>query len=287
MNNTENNVHDQTYNELQRRIQEDEVFRNELTSLLYFYGKKFVTFAKKKEHEQLIETELEKVMHSQFFQGYYVMKEVLADSETQLQDTIWVQPKGVLRNELPVFLDQLFAAEQIDWTRTQEGHAFGMNVLKNFESAYEVAKQFRREIAHIGAYYAFLTEERYVGQPETEEKMMLGNPFDLTFLNPQVFLQAQAQSAEQELWDMFFWSAHQSNAWAGSVSYSIFNGGTQPVQLLEIKVSTMVTFDEQTDIINMFTEMIPLEHRESVQIRFYRVEDMEELQFNFEPVQTI
>lgn len=280
-------IHDQVWAYLKTQINENEEFRNLLRGLLHFYGRKLMNYAKKEEHELLIEKELETIMHAQFFQGYYVMKEILADTAIELEESSWKQPKGLLRNELPAFIDATFSQQQLDWTRTEEGHMFGMKVLREFEGAYETVKQFRRELANFGAFQAFIEDERYQEPIEEKDPMYLGNPIDLNFISPQVYLQALTGSTEHELWDLFFWSAHYNNTWVGSIHYSHIPLEPLPFALLEIKLSQLITFDEQTDIINTLVGKFPSDIRETLQIRFYKVEDMDILRYEEQPVNTL
>lgn len=263
------------YNTLQNKYNEDDIFRQSIDGLTEFYGRKLIGYAKNEEQEQLVLKGLDDVIKSQFFHGYYLMTAILEDAQTDLPSEIWCKPKGMIRNEIPLMVRSIFAEEGTTWSTTDLGREYGLYVLDVMEPGYEIIKRLREEITLFGAYHAFIEDDRYQEEKSAELKTtMLGNPFDLEFLSPQVFMQAQFQSEQHEIWDIYFWSS-QENAWVGTVHLSTLPMGSMTVYLLECSLSNQLIHFEKNDIVDTLVAKLPQDVQNTLQVRVYHSDDLE------------
>lgn len=256
----------------------DESFKKEMQQLYFFYERKLLGFAKTDMQKHFIAEAFEEVVFSQYFQGYYAMKSILTDEETKLNESVWSMGLGFAKNEVPKFMKEAFEKENIDWTQTEIGHKFGIELLQHIELAYDINKQIRTDIANLGAYNAFIDDERYIGINQgNPSDTLLGNPFDLEFISPQVYMQSQFFTAQHEIWDLFTWSSFRDDAWVGSVHLSTMPIAEELIYLLEIKLSDIITMEEKMDISNKVIGELPEDIRGLLQTRLYHVEDFDVL----------
>ena len=278
------NVHLPLWKTLKDKIENDSDFNLELQSLLYFYERKLLGLATTEAQRQHIMDNFEEVLFSQYFQGYHVMSNILSDKETDIGENTWTFEAGIARNEIPKFLKNLFEEVKFDWSHTEISHKFGMELLDMTASAYDIFKQIRIEIAAYAAYKAFIEDERYKGNTisaatNAELQTILGNPFNLEFLSPQVYMQATFASGTHEVWDLFNWSAISEDSWVGSIHLTEMVIDELSTYLLEIKMSNVIAHFEKTDLIHAILIKLPEEIQVNVQTRVYHVEDIEIMQY--------
>lgn len=272
--NTVQEIHDNVFDYLKEEFEKEE-FRKEIEDLLFFYGKKLIKFAKNDEQRNVVEKDLEDVVKSAYFQGYYTMRVILEDEETELNSEAWHLPYGFCRNEIPILISNLIEEENPDWMKTNITHDFNMYMLSYMSEAYDVAKSLIREIALYGCYKAFIEDERYQYTPIAGDDNVaaLGSVYDVEFLNPQVYQQIQYFSDSNEVRNLFFWSALQPNAWVGSIHYSKIEDFS--LKLLECSISNLITDEEKLDIVNSLVKHIPSEDKANLQIRLYKVSELD------------
>ena len=274
-----NDIFVKVQNKLKKQLKSDPTFKDELQSLYFFYERKLLTIANRESIKEFIIDKFEDVIYSQYFQGYYIMKEILNDEETEMDESAWTLREGYVRNIIPGFLKTTFIDQNIDWTYTDVSHKFGIDLLELQEEAYELFKQIRLDIVCYGAYKSFIEDERYKGneQPEPVD-LRFGNPLNLVFLNPQIYMQAQFSTSEHEVWDIFTWSSFRNEMLVGSIHFSTLPmdaDSEQPIYLLEVKLANTISQDEKLDIVNFVITKLPIEVQNVLQTRLYYVEDFD------------
>ena len=275
-------THIEIYEFLQKEYDENKEFRQELENLYTFYGRKLMQFVKKEDQQEYVENKFGDVVNSLFFQGYYIMKMILNDEETILNEEGWKLPLGVTKNEIPLMLSSLLQDEKFDW-KTDISHQFSMDILNYIEAGYETTQEITKEISEYGAYKAFIDDSRYVGNKEETNDMLLGNPNDLNFLSPQVYSKAQFFTEQHEIWDLFYWSAiRKEDSWVGSIHYSTIPVGEEKLYIIEFNLSNLIIESEKLELIDVVIKSIPIEIRSKLQIRLYNVSELDVLQANFE-----
>lgn len=270
----------EVFKHLQNEFNNNESFRKELEELIIFYGRKLLVFAKTEEKQLFIENEIEDVVRSSYYQGYYTMKVILNDEETELLPETWLSSIGVSRNEIPIMLENLFKDMMQDWFLTDVSHHFTMDILTNMEPAYEITNSMIKELACYGAFKALIEDERFKGSTEFDfntSELYLGDTYDLDFVSPQVFKQVQFKAEQHEIWDLFFWSAVQENSWVGSVHYSLIPVEDETIYVLECNLSNLITPDEKSEIVEKLIKHLSDEQRNKLQIRLYSVSELDTL----------
>lgn len=260
---------------LKDKFSKDESFKDEMEKLLHFYGRKLINKAKTDEQKLFIEEQLEDVVNSQFFQGYYTMANILSDKETNIPNDVWTLPKGIVRNEIPILFNNIFS-ESDDWLRTDITNKFSSKLIQLMDDVYDVLKIIRKDCTYYGAYKSFVEDSRYQGKAaEPKEKLMLlGNPFDLEFLNPQVYMQAQMYSSEHEIWDLYYWSSITEEQWIGSIHLSKIPTENSDLYILECTLSEVISEEERYDIIHKVLHSLPEDIRLSIQTRYYLTREL-------------
>lgn len=270
---------DKTYHEvfqlLKKRFEEDTKFQTEMEDLTYFYGKKIIVLAKNEEQERLIHENFPDLVKSQFFQGYYVMNSMLSDNETEFPKEVWKLNQGIVRNELPILFNKIFKEHTEDWHLTEIGQKLGMKLVQEFDGVYDLVKQIRKDIALYGAYKAFSEDERYSTQKHTDE-LILGDPFDLIFLNPQVYMQAQFVTTGQEIWDLYTWSSFKhGSSWIGTIQFLTIPNNEQEFYLLQFTISETILEHEKYEMLKILLDKLPQEIRAVLQIRIHHTRELE------------
>lgn len=270
-------IYNQVWHELKDKFDQDPIFTSEIELLLYFYARKFISRSKSNDQTTYIEKNLSDLIKSQFFQGYYVMKSMLLDEETELPEDVWTLNNGIVRNELPILMETIFKDNPSDWYRTDLGQSIGMKIIQEFDDVYDLVLQMRKDVALYGSYKAFIGDVRYQVPEQSNENLVFGNPFDLNFINPQIYMQAQFSTNEQEIWDLYFWSSmKQSRVWIGSIHFSIIPANEdQSIYLLQYTISETIAQLESYEILDYLMAKLPSHIKDLLQTRVYHVRELE------------
>lgn len=276
---TNNNTFEKVTNRLRNKFEKDIQFNKELEDLVLFYGRKLLAIAKSSNTKEIIVGTIDNVVRSQYFQGYYIMTTILDEDEMKFPDKTWGLPLGILRNEIPKAIYTIFDNEvNFDWAANEVINEFAAVMIKELENGFDVVESLKYEVAAFGAYKAFLGDPRYkIESNDTKTPALLGNPFDLEFLNFQVFMQAQYYSNEHEIWDMFKMGIKGlQNEWCGNAHLSKFTDVQGNVNyLLSINISNSIRLEEKMILAEKVVKKIPNEILNTVQIRLYHTDSLE------------
>lgn len=273
-------VYENVLSKFRYKYENDLDFNNELDDLIIFYGRKLLSLTNVSTTREMIESSIENVIKNQYFHGCYTMTKILADNEIEFDDKTWSLPKGILQNEVRVFINKLFIDIDIefDWADNNVINQFGLQMLKELEFGFDVVEVIKYEVAAFGAYKALLEDPRYKGpQNKATEDMLLGNPFDVEFINFQVFMQAQFYSSEHELWDLFeVGKGIQDNVWCGTAHLSsIPQNNDEKSYILSINLLNTIRPEERMLISESIAKRLPDYITDSLQIRLYHTTEME------------
>ncbi len=272
---TEDLIYTEIMDTLRKQYQTNKHFRDELDNLSLFYGRKFINKTKDEEERLSIIKQMDDMVKSQFFQGYYIMKSILLDKETSLPQDVWSLNPGLVRNEVPLLFANIFKDSPDNWHLTDVSQKIGLDLVQRFNNVYDLVKQTRKDLALYGAYKAFIEDDRYQNQTDNNQSsMILGNPFDLTFLSPQVYMQAQFFTSEQEIWDLNLWSS-LGTKWVGSIHFSCLPDEQLTLYLLQFTVSETIQEMERYEILEKVLDNIPNEIKSLMQIRIHHVRELE------------
>lgn len=259
---------------LNKRFRKDDEFKRLIQDVNLFYGRKVMSFATEPSDKEFIERHMLEVVSDQFALGYFIMKEILEDPEFQLDDSAWRLGKGYVRNTVYGLLETVMQDSDVHWQQSETERQFTKRVVASFYNAYEVMVQLRKDILSLGAYYAFIESERYQEPTEKEHGLMLSTPFDLKFLNPQVFMQGEAVFENLEKWSLYQAEYVKGAQWVGDIQLTKKERESGEIENhLEIKLSNLIDQNERTDIINQMISKIPAEEHSRTEIQYFLVTD--------------
>ncbi|NLP52184.1 hypothetical protein [Bacillus sp. RO1] len=191
---------------LQSHFETNQEFRDEFSGYIYFYAQKFKKQLREEQHDEF-ERIFEEVCKSQFFQGYYLMLEILRDEDTNLPQEFLEQPIGVLTNEVPSMLRKAYQETLKEIIRTAPTQKYVMWMITNYENIYDLVNQVIFDITCLGSRKALLDERLKRDIQEIKEsKTLLGNGYDLNFITPQTYIKLQTINSQVETWDIHWWS---------------------------------------------------------------------------------
>lgn len=259
---------------LKKRFNKDDDFKKLIKEVNLFYGRKVMSFATEPADKEFVELHMLEVVSDQFALGYYVMNQILEDPEFQLEEAAWQLGKGFVRNTVFGLLETVMQDSDVQWQQSETERKFTKRVVASFYNAYDVMIQLRKDVLALGAYYAYIESERYQAPPEKNHKLILSTPYDLTFLNPQVFMQSEAVFENLEKWSLYQAEHVKGAQWVGDIQLTRMERDSGEVEnLLEIKIANLIDQNDITDIINQMILKIPLEEHSRTEIRYCLVTD--------------
>ncbi|WP_084242432.1 hypothetical protein [Planomicrobium okeanokoites] len=259
---------------LKNRYKKDDKLKELIQNANLFYGRKVMSFATEPADKEFIEKHMLEVVSDQFALGYYIMNEILGDPEFQLDEAAWKLGKGYVRNSVFGLLEAVMQDSDVQWQQSETERNFTKRVVATFYNAYDVMVQLRKDILALGAYYAYIESEKYQEPTEMEHDLVLSTPYDLTFLNPQVFMQGDAVFENLEKWTLFQAEYVKGAQWVGDVQLTKKKRVDGEFEnRLEILLSHLLDQNERTDIINQMISKIPAEEHSRTHIQFNLVTD--------------
>lgn len=234
---------------LQSHFETNQEFRDEFSGYIYFYAQKFKTQLREEQHDEF-ERIFEEVCKSQFFQGYYLMLEILRDEDTNLPQEFLEQPIGVLTNEVPSMLRKAYQETLKEIIRTAPTQKYVMWMITNYENIYDLVNQVIFDITCLGSRKALLDERLKRDIQEKEEsKTLLGNGYDLNFITPQTYMKLQTLNSQVETWDIHWWSTiNNERERVGDITAIIINTPNEEVNgyILNIQMLNIIADHEIT-----------------------------------------
>lgn len=261
---------------LKSRYKTDENLKQMIKEVNLFYGRKVMSFAKEPEDKEFVEKHMLQVVSDQFALGYYIMTEILNDPEFQLDEKAWNLGKGFVRNTVYGLLTTVMQESGVQWQQSETERQFTKRVVASFYNAYDIMVQLRKDVLALGAYYAFIESERYQEPAKQEHELMLATPYDLTFLNPQVYMQGEEVLENLEKWSVYQAEYVKGAQWVGDIQLTKKKRETGELENhLDILLSYVIDQNERTDIINQMISKIPIDEHSRTVIQFYLISEQE------------
>lgn len=266
---------------LKERHRNDATFREMVENITVFYGRKVMRFAKEPADKEYVEEKMLEVISAQFLQGYFIMENLLSDPDFSLNDSVWGLSKGSLRNAVYPLLEEVMQDSGVQWQQSDVERAFTKRVIDNFYDAYEVMQQLRIDVLTLGAYNSLIEQEQYQEPQAIEHTLKLGNPFDLNFLNPQVYMQSDYTTETSEKWVLFQAEQVKGSQWVGDIQLSNRSMIPGTVQnYLQLSLSVLMDPNDQTDIINKMASQIPDAEKGNTILEVHYVTHREQLEIH-------
>ncbi|NRD81110.1 hypothetical protein HPT25_27855 [Bacillus sp. BRMEA1] len=211
-------------------------FKADFFGVFNFYSQKFYRIIKGEEEQRSFDEIFFEAAKSQFLNGYYLAREVLADENSVFPDEFFTQPIGYLTEEVPGILKQAMQDTLDDMIRTDLTQKFIMWLLQNYEDVYDLVKQTIFDIACLGARQAFLDikEEKNLENNIEPIEGWLSNLNDIEFLTPQLFLTPIVKNELAESWELHYWSTLNNTSKAGDVTILKITNDEKDTYLINI-----------------------------------------------------
>ncbi|MFJ7890531.1 hypothetical protein ACIQYL_20940 [Lysinibacillus xylanilyticus] len=266
----------QIWDKLNAKMKNDADFAKEMEDFVEFYARKFVRAAKSEEKQKTATEIIEEVIYSQIFHGYYLQSNLIANekkgSETFL-DVFWQNPPGVTLNQIGQVMKLNF---QENWHLQKGIESVNVRVLNEIPEAFDIFGMILLEAANFGAFKATIECKKYEGKVNDTKEFVFGSPYDLQFINPQIFIEARYYSNEHELWDMFLVDTGiKESQWIGSIHLSTIPSNSESFYLLTVSISDLITEDEKMQALSLITSKLPQQIKDKVQIRLYNLSDLD------------
>ncbi|MCM3317953.1 hypothetical protein M3603_15145 [Rummeliibacillus stabekisii] len=275
---TNDAIFNKVTNHLRDKYEKDIFFNQEIEKLTTFYGRKLLALTNNENVHEIIESSISNVINSQLFQGYYVMTNILEDEELDFKDSVWTLSKGLARNHIRLMIDELFKDTEYNWIDNETANAFALVMLNELEKGFEIVEGIKYEVALYGAYKAFIEDSRYKGTTtENATDFKLGDPFDLNYINHQIYMTATNYAEQNEMWDLFLTGRqNQDNIWCGNAHLSTFlNEEDKNFYILSINLSNVIRVEEKMKLAETISKRLPSEITDVLQIRLYHTTEIE------------
>jgi hypothetical protein len=266
-----------TENKLTAHFQNNEQFNRDFAVMYEFYRRKFEDIIKEEDLEEF-ENYFFQSVKSQYFNGYYIFRELIANIEVSIPDVWYAQTDSVITEQIPDLIRQAAgeAFEEVIITDTM--HELTIWLIQNYENIHDLIKQVAFDIVCLGAKRAILDEreQKQIKPFESGIQGFLGPIGDLTFLDPQRYITCMVKNEQTELWDIRLWSsASTHNDKIGEIYIiSVLEEGTK--YLLNIYLKNSVSDKErQTLVVTILSHLMERNQlkREEVQVNFAVIDE--------------
>jgi hypothetical protein len=222
---------------------------------------------------------IEEVMYAQLYHGYYLQREIMRESdslpveERTFLDQFYTLPEGVLFNEIGPIMKMNFGD---NYYMRKGNESINIKMLNDFPNAFDLYRTILLEVCNYGAYLAVLDHDRYKPELAEVEGYVLGNPYDLNILNPQIFMQATAYSEQHEMWELYRVKNGQNEIqWYGTIYYTKIPDQEEPRHFLQFMISDLDAHKKKDAIIEGIYYKLPSDIQNIIQIRRYDVSDLD------------
>ena len=266
--------------ELENKLNNNETIKNEVKELVEFYARKLVV-GLKNDNEQLALSEIiEEVLYAQISRGYYLMKNVIeldtlsSNSSQSELEALWSTPKGVILNAQGINMINIFNDK--DWYKSDAFLSINRRIINEFYSIHSLFEIISEEVAVYGSYLAIINDERYEYNPISVDNTLvkIGNPNELIFLNPQVFIQFELAAENVENWLLYYRANKGIDCKIiGTLSLKTFptDIDEKNIYVLDLAIDQSVVAHEQKQIFDSIQKNLPGVIQSELKIRLYEL----------------
>lgn len=273
-------LYEYTENKIMSHYQNSSEFNKKFIQMEKYYHLKLASLIKEKDKEKFKERFFGGIK-AQFFNGYYIIQEVLSLDDTKLEDNWLIQPEGYITQQVPKIIRDI-TNENEEAIYSPEMRRFKMWMITTYEDVLEEINQTAFDVLCLGANQALLDirDKRGLVSVTTNNVEIAGKLAsynDISFITPQVFLEHRTLTNNAEIWNMSFWdSINTSDSKAGEVSIITIPQGEDNVFDLNIMISNRLSEVERKDLVEAilytFMENNNIK-RDSIILHFAVVED--------------
>ncbi|PGT82206.1 hypothetical protein [Bacillus sp. AFS040349] len=205
---TKKDAYSYTEQKLKAHFQNNSEFNASFAVMFDFYRKKFSHIIEEK-NKSTFEDRLFTSAKGQYFNGYFMIREMLSHEETQIQNEWLAQPEGIITEEIPQLIKNITGSNFDEVILTEPMQQFTMWAITQYEDILAALNQLAFDIVCLGAKQAILDERDTRGLSEHKSSLegLLGGVDRATFITPQHFLTCDVKTSETEIWTLSWWSA--------------------------------------------------------------------------------
>ncbi|QXE03523.1 hypothetical protein [Terribacillus sp. DMT04] len=257
-----------TENKLRQSFINDEHFNKQFNIMYQYYLEKVKAITDPEKHREYEDPFFEAVK-SQYFNGYFIVRELLSDEQTTL-DPIWLSnPEGILTEEIPLLIREAVLQNEEEALISETMYQFIMSLISEYEDVHYPLNQIAFDIAFLGSKRAFIDERDSIGVEAQKGGLesRMARIGDFTFITPQIFLGPKHVTAETEMWDLYWWSSlRKIDNKAGDVTLIQVNNGEGDNYIFNVNLaSTFTPYEIQliyNNLVSRFLEKNQLERRQ-------------------------
>lgn len=271
-----------TIGHLKAKINNEKSFKKEVQSIVDYYGSKFVNVQKSEEDRNTAAELIEDIIVSQIAHGYFLVANELAEDKIEddrpktFEKEFWDMSPGLMRNSAGIVARQLFGD---NWFMGIGIESVNLRVLQALQHSFNLYLTILEETAMYGAFLAISEDENYKKEEENHDlgEVLLGNPLDIHFLNPQVYMQYGFYSNQHESWELFLGnSSSRQEKWIGSIHLSIIPEIStaekkEDSYYLNIMLEDVIMEHEKSYICKEVIKRLPEKIQNTVQFRVYHL----------------
>lgn len=261
MNSTNNGIEDlitHTQNKLEALFQNNQQFNIDFISMYNFYQNKLHDFIPESDMEDIYDNFFSAVK-SQFFNGYFMVQQLLNDDELGGIENDWLkQHEGFIMEQIPSIIRELASDNFDEAVMTDDMRDFIMDMITKYENVRKCIKQIAFDICCLGFRQGFLDErdKRGLESFKPTEKGILSSYGVYDFLTPQTFLVNEYISADAESWVLNFWSSMEIDSKAGEISVIQIPSQNRVEYALNIYLYKQIPEVERTKILEILIAMV-------------------------------
>lgn len=272
-------IYTYTENKLTALFQNDEAFLEKFAQMNMYYQSKFTKIVPEEKKEKFFDS-LFQAVKSQFFNGYYLFRELLSHEGSNFEDSWFLQPEGYITQDIPQLLRDAIGDENFqDVVETDVMQKLMEWAIVEFEDVYNNLSQVAFDVVCLGALQSIWDERHLRGL--TIEKGETGLLFplqDLTFVTPQHFFTCHYKTYDTEKWNVFYWSTLENkDVKAGEVIISeIPNQEGDKVYFANVYLLNELEEFDREIILGRIMKTLLEQHdvgKDDVQIHFATVND--------------
>ncbi|KAA6446890.1 hypothetical protein [Bacillus swezeyi] len=252
-----NEVYSYTDKKLKAHFQDNREFTHKFAVMSNFYMSRFQKFSGR--DKETFEDKLFDMFKSQFFTGYFLIREFLSYEDNKFEDQFLTQPIGYLTKEVPGLIKEITGD---NYETALHGKILN-NVLswaiQRYEDVRSIILDTAHEIAYLGALQAIL-DEKEIKSLETVQNSVegiLGTLNDALFLKPSYFAHVIELNESAENWNIYSWGDEDK---LGEITVLKLIGDGRPHFSINIRLKDVFDEDELKDLIQTLSAQLMDRH---------------------------
>lgn len=229
-----------TGQKLKAHYQNNEDLSNQIGNLLGYYSERFKGIVKDSELGTL-ENELYKCIKTQIFNGYFIIQEFLNNDETVFTNEWFTQTENMIAQQIPEFLRTVSGDNREEILLTDTVKNLSSKLLIKYEGVYPILTDLALNASSLGAKRALLDEadKRGVNLSKSQYNGIFGSLDDITYLDPQIYINCLVAYPNTEMWEIIDSSYHDYR-YLGELTVFVQEVEEKPIYMCNIYIKEAI-----------------------------------------------